>query len=438
MELFELLRREGESALTSFSVRRVVDVVDRVAGRFLDPADELRVRALDTMGGFAGFSAPMSEVVLDGMARSWMREGLWDLLRSEFPDPEVLDGFRPGPAGDETRALGFPLAFHLGAGTVPGVATTSMIRSLLVKSAVILKPGLGDIPLPVLFAHGLEEEDPGLARCVAVLYWPVDESDRTETVLRETDVAVVYGNDETVEWVQRRIPPQTPLRAYRHRMGFGLVGREALEGPSAAVASARSAALSVALFDQRGCVSPHAFLVETGGGVSPEEWTVLLGDALREVEATLPSGDLSLEDGVAVQQVRGDAELAEGLGEGTVHHGGEGAPWTVLYVPGGVMEPSCLNRTVRVLPLKGLGEALQILEGWSPYLQTVGVSGLGDRLPELADGLARLGVSRITKLVGMPWPRPWWHHDGTGPLRDLVRWTDWEGGGSTRSGAVGE
>ena len=33
------------------------------------------------------------------------------------------------------------MTFHLGAGTVPGVAVTSLVRALLVKSAVLLKPG---------------------------------------------------------------------------------------------------------------------------------------------------------------------------------------------------------------------------------------------------------------------------------------------------------
>jgi hypothetical protein len=375
----------------------------------------------------------MAETVLEGMARGWMREGLWDLVRSEFADPAVLDGFRPGPTGDRTRALGFPLTFHLGAGTVPGVATTSLIRGLLVKSAALLKPALGDLPLPVVFAQGLEEEDSELARNVAVLYWPVEENGRTETALGKADLVVTYGSDETIRWVRERLPPETPLRAYRHRMGFGLVGREALGGKAGTAAGdaarsvAQDAARSVALFDQKGCVSPHVFFVERGGEVEPEEWAALLAWAFQELETALPSGEVSLEEGVAMQQLRGAAELGEGLGEGVVHHGGEEAPWTVLFLPAGAVEPSCLNRTVRVLPVDTVQEALSALKEWTPYLQTVGVAGLEGRTAEVLEELARLGVSRIPELEGVPWPRPWWHHDGSGPLQDLVRWTDVEG-----------
>ncbi|MBT8398042.1 MAG: hypothetical protein HKO65_00910 [Gemmatimonadetes bacterium] len=434
LEVMGILRRAWSAGIADIRLSRVVEAVDRVAGRLLEPGDRLREEALLAVEAFSGFSPPMAEAVLDGMARSWMREGVWDLIRSEFPDPGVLDGFCPGPAGDETRAAGFPLTFHLGAGTVPGVATTSLIRSLLVGSSVILKPGEGDIPLPVLFAQGLEEEDPELAKRIAVFYWPVNESGRTETVLNAADLAVVYGGDETVRWVRERLPPHVPLRAYRHRMGFGLVGRGALssddEGSAGGRSSARAAALSVAIFDQRGCVSPHVFLVETGGEVTPEEWAVNLGTALEEVERTLPSGSLTLEEGAAIQQLRGAAELAESMGEGTVLHGGKDGSWTVRFVPGGTVAPSCLGRTVRVIPVQDMEESLETLKAWMPYLQTVGMAGLDDRLPVLAEALARMGVSRITPLVGMPWPRSWWHHDGSGPLRDLVRWTDVEGGGT--------
>jgi len=431
-ELMTLLSRERARTLVSFPVGRVLDAIDRVARRLLDSGDPLRKRALETLGPFAAYSPPMAEAVLDGMARGWRKGGLWELLRSEFPDPGVLDGFRPGPMRGQTRALGFPTIFHLGAGTVPGVSTTSMIRGLLVKSAALLKPGLGDLSLPLVFVQGLEEEDPELAGNVAVLYWPVSEGRQTQAALRESDLVVAYGSDETMRWVRQHLPPETPLRAYRHRMGFGLVGRGALggdvgPGPGEDVRSTvRHAARSVALFDQKGCVSPHVFFVERGGRVEPEGWAALLGDAFRDLESVLPSGIPSVEEGVAIQHLRGAAELNEGMGVGVVHHGGKDGSWTVLFLPKGHVEPSCLNRTVRVIPVNQLEDALEILKEWAPYLQTVGVAGLGEGMPEVRESLARLGVSRISSLGEVPWPKPWWRHDGSGPLNDLVRWTDVE------------
>jgi hypothetical protein len=421
-------------------VARVLTAIDEVARRLLDPEDGLRRKALESVGAHAGYSEPMAREVLDGMARDWTRPSLEALLHSEFRNPEVLDGFLPGHSGGELRAIGYPLTFHLGAGTVPGVATSSMIRALLVKSAALLKPGRGDVPLSVLFARGLQAADPELGAAVAVAYWPRALGTETEVALREADLVVVYGGNETVEWARNRIPVTTHLVAYRHRLGVGMVGREALGGgeakgvsltsfggQSGARETAFAAARAVAFFDQRGCVSPHVFFVEEGGGTEPREWAALLARALEGLEEDLPSGPLSPEDGAVLQQLRGRAEMEESLGRGCVFHGGTEAPWTVLFQPGGRLEPSCLNRTVRVIPVEDLVGVLPGLEDWVPHLQTVGAVGWGANRLEILEGLVRLGVSRVVALEGIPWPPPWWHHDGTGPLQSLVRWTDVEG-----------
>jgi hypothetical protein len=211
-------------------------------------------------------------------------------------------------------------------------------------------------------------------------------------------------------------------------MGVGMVGKAALtSGEEDSGSLAMDVARAVALFDQRGCVSPHVILVEEGGEISPEAFAEMVAQALHETESHLPSGLLSPEEGVALQQVRGEAEVAEAMGVGFVRHGGEVGPWTLLFQPEGSVEPSCLNRTVRLIPVSSLEAGVALLRGWGPQLQTVGVAGLGDDEEKLLSALVKLGVSRITTFDNVPWPPPWWHHDGGGPLRTLVRWTDLEG-----------
>ena len=61
---------------------------------------------------------------------------------------------------------------------------------------------------------------------------------------------------------------------------------------------------------------------------------------------------------------------------------------------------------------------------WVTMSNTVGMAGLGTRARALGDQLARLGVSRIVAFEDMPFPPPWWNHDGRGPLSVLLRWTD--------------
>lgn len=421
--LIRTLRENHAEGLAQMPLDRVVGAVDAVAVRFLTPQDTLRDQALEHLGPHAKFTEPMADEILDGMARDWTRARLEHLLRSEFTDPEVLDRFRENPAGGRIRATGYPVTFHLGAGTVPGVAVTSLVRALLVKSAVLLKPGRGDVVLPKLFAEGLRTVDPELAESVGVAYWARSPG-LTQVALDEADLVLVYGGDDTVGQVRSTLPTPTPLLAFRHRIGVGYVGPGEIGDDVGAELAA--AARAVALFDQRGCVSPHVFLVDRRGAVPPEEWARGLADALEDLERDLPSGPLSPEEGAALYQVRGAGEVEAGAGGGEIYHGGPNAPWSVLYQPDGAVEPSCLGRTVRVVPVEGVSEAMDLLLPWATYLQTVGVARLGKERPAVMEGLAHLGVSRITELARVPWPPPWWHQDGLSPLRSMVRWTDSE------------
>ena len=425
--LVSRLREEGGPTLARLPVDRIMGAIDTVTRRFRDPMNPLRLEALGAIQAQAGYSLAMANRVLDGMARDWTRHRLESLLKAEFPDPGVLDGFRPGPAGGRVRARGYPLIFHLGAGSVPGVTTTSLIRGLLVKSASLIRPGRGDQALPALFARALQAVDPEVGGSLAVAYWPEPQGEQTLKALGEADLVVVYGSDNTLTWVRARIPPTTVLKGYRHRLGVAVVGREALRGDGPAASSARNGAEAVALFDQRGCVSPHVFLVEEGGEVPPEAWARFLAEALGALEKSLPSGPLSTEDGATLQSRRGQAEVEESLGRGFVLHGGGTAPWTVHFTPEGIPAASCLNRVVQVIPVGELGDVPAFLAPWRRHLQTVGVAGVGPgREDAFLEAMAALGVSRVASLESVPWPPAWWHHDGTGPLRALVRWTDRE------------
>ena len=82
----------------------------------------------------------------------------------------------------------------------------------------------------------------------------------------------------------------------------------------------------------------------------------------------------------------------------------------------------------------GAGVAGAIRERGGPSIQEEcdaiiradGPLEVGDALEGLAEALAREGAVRVVPLEKMPWPPAWWHHDGEGPLRALVRWTDLE------------
>ena len=408
-------------------VAEIVGVVDRVAARFLDPDDALRRAAERALPAVTSYSPAMIRLVLDRMAADWRAPRLRELLRAEFGDPRVLDGFVPGPRGHgQHAAFGPRLAVHVFSGNVPGVAVTSIIRSLLVKAATLGKAAVGEPLLAALFARGIAEADAELGACLAVTYWAGGDEMMERAALDPADAVVVYGGAEAVASIRARTPPAARFLGYGPKVSFGVVGRAVLTEDGAREA-ARGAALDASTFDQQGCVSPHLFYVEQGGAVGPEAWAQLLAEAMARTEGELPRGTLAPGESSAIRQLRGEAEFAEAGGGGLrLHASAEGTAWTVVYDPRPDFTASCLNRVVRVKPVARLDEVPGLVERFAPVLQTVGVAAGPDETRTLAMALGRIGASRFSPLGRMAWPPPWWHHDGHPPLRGLVRWVDLE------------
>ena len=424
--LLEGLRASGRS-LSERPVSEVVRSLGRSAERFLDLEDPIRLEALEWLVPTAGISVEMAGVVLTGMARDWTAGRLTELLERELGVPEVLDDFQRLDSGRTVHASGPALSFHVGAGTVPGVSVSSLIRALLVKSAVLLKPGKGDLALPVLFARALAEEDPELAAGLAVAYWPGGDGPAEALALESAEVVVAYGSSESVAALRARTPITSRFVAYHHRVSVGLVGRDALSLEEAR-RTAADAAMAVSMFDQRGCVSPHVLYVERGGVTDPMVWSGVLAELMAEVESALPGGRLTPDEASSLHQLRGAAELEEASGNGSRVHRGDSGAWTVIYQVSPAFTLSCQNRVIHVKPVSDLAEVPELLYELRRYLQTVALTGAGDRRAELAMALGRVGVTRVTSFETAPWPPPWWHHDGASVFDGLIRWIDLEDG----------
>lgn len=423
--------RAARPALLEVEAREMARILGSVGARFLEPSDPLRQAALDRIPGEAGFSPRMAERVLQGMARDWTTPRLLRLLEAEFGDPTVLDRFAnahgeaeaPGPEAPLLRAMGDGVAVHIGAGSVPGVCATSLVRSLLVKTPVLVKPGAGDRALTELFLQGLEERAPEVAAAAAVAYWTGGEWELEEAVLGGADRVVVYGSDETARLVRDRVPVHVPLVLYHHRSSVAVVGPEALEGEALGEAAA-GVAWAASTFDQRGCVSPHRVWV-LGEAADAERLAFALAEAMAREARDAPPGPRSEGEQARVQQLRGSVELRGAAGEPVRAWGGDGTEWTVVLESPGTVAPAGTPRTL-VLTWAGDPETLSAaLSREGAHLQSVGLAGFGEGEGEVAEALARVGATRMVPLRDMPFPPAWWHHDGTGPLRALIRWAEW-------------
>lgn len=413
--------RATRARLVDLPASDILAALGAVGARFLDPADPLRSEALARLPEESGLSPAMCVAVLDGMAADWTVERLEALVVADLGSSSALDGFVR--RGERTAmAVGPALTVQIVAGGVPGVGVNALLRSLVVKGPTLLKPGRGDVVLPTLFARALGAVDPALADSLAVVYWPGGSREHEDAALERADVVTVYGSDETVRAVRARVPVTTRLVAYHHRVSIGVVGREAL-APSTVEATAAAVAKSVAMFDQRGCVSPQVVFVEEGGGSTPADFVDRLAGALAELEESLSTGTLGTGAASTLQQARGTAELLSSSTGGLVRHGGPAA-WTVVLDTSDAPTTPTAGRFVRVRAIPDADALAELLGPLGPHLQSVGVAGLEMRLERVARALGALGASRVAPFESVAFPPAWWHHDGRGPLVDLVRWVD--------------
>jgi hypothetical protein len=424
--------RQARRKLAGRPVLSIVEAIDAAAARLADREDPIRRRASRLIPAATGYSTAMTELVLDRMAADWRTPPLRRLLEAELGDPAVLDGFLPAGEGRQTRAYGPDLSFHVFAGNVPGVAVTSLIRSLLVKAPALAKLASGEPVLPVLFAESLAAVDAELAAALAITYWPGGTEPAEATALAAADLVVVYGGDATVDSLRRRMPPGRRLVVHGPRFSVGLIGAEAIDRdlPRLALDVARA----VATFDQHGCVSPHSIWIEDPDGRRAEPFTQALAAAMHELEEELPRGAVGADEASLIHQERAAAELRGHAGADARVIAGKGTTWTVVLDFEPVFRPSCLNRFVRVHPVADLDRALDAIATHGAHLQSAAVEVPGAARRDLAHRLAGIGASRVTTFQRLPWPPAEWHHDGSGPLMELLRWVDLEEG--TASGPL--
>jgi hypothetical protein len=146
---------------------------------------------------------------------------------------------------------------------------------------------------------------------LAELLWeaaPASFQLRSELELEPGDHLWAYGSDETLAHIARSTPPAVTLHA--HGTGFGL----AVLGNARASATELEFGLlglaeDIALFDQRGCLSPRVLLVAGDLGRALEIAREL-ATILEQLELRIPRGRLSAEEAAELSLYRDSANYA--------------------------------------------------------------------------------------------------------------------------------
>jgi hypothetical protein len=421
----ERISNAREDYLVRQPVRRIVTLLDRVAGRWLDPASPYRREAERLLPQVTGYAEPAIRKGLAAHLASLREENVLRMLEEELAEPAVLDRFvARGRGGGETRAFGPRLTVHVWSGNVPGLPAQSLVSALLVKSASLGKVASEEPLFATLLAESIAEVDARLAECLSVTYWPGGDAELEPIAFEHADAVIAYGSERAIDAIRGRIPAGARFVPYGHKLSFGAIGSEALAADHLADTVDR-AAYDVVKYDQQGCLSPHLFYVEEGGHASPKTFAEALAARLAQYATSVPRGRLTVEEAASVAGLRQRYELREVGGESVALFDNEGG--SVLFDEDRHFQASCLNRMIYIKPVSDIvADVPELAAPVRRYLQSFGVAAHAERRRALAEGLGRLGLDRVCPLGRMGDVAPTWHHDGRFNLLELLRWTDLE------------
>lgn len=315
-----------------------------------------------------------------------------DLLALAASDPPRDGDVAPGLVG------------HVLASNVPALALPAIAHALLVGAAVVLKSGRADQLSAPLFCEALAAVEPSLAATIVPTYWPGGAPEWEAAAFGNANVLVGTGGDATIGALTDRFG--ATLRAHGDRSSVVVIASV----PHGADRDALAAAIAydTALYDQRGCLSPHTVFVAGADAASLAHFADLLLQQMNMIAGRLPAGPSDPAARAVVRRACDDAEWAAGA--------------TVRRSPGGIVVIDSRRellapiggRTLRLHSLRRLGDLPSLLP--AGRIESVGAAGdVTAILPALRD----LGVSRVCRPGTMQTPPIHWPRGQRAPLSAL-------------------
>lgn len=312
----------------------------------------------------SGLSEPMTRWALDTTFAAFSEEALHALA----------DGAQP-----TARGVAAVLA-----GNVLTAAARPMLLPLLAGVPVVAKASSRDDVLPHAIARALSGAHPLVGMACAAATFSHDDGARLGALLEGADCVQVLGSDEAVAAVRERMRAEQTLLGRGHGLGLGAVLRDAVLD-EAASAFARD----VAAYDQRGCLSPHAILIE-GDDMRAEAFAERLQAALLELERSLPRGVVPADAAAEQLQWRGVAAA-----RGVLH---ASQACAVSCEHGATLRPSPGYRNVSVYTLASAAEVRPRLGSLARFAKALGVAGDARELAAVAPYVCAAGAMQTPPL----------------------------------------
>jgi hypothetical protein len=250
------------------------------------------------------------------------------------------------------------------------------------------------------------------------LFFPVFDHvrlDLHEEMARRVDGAMIWGGEEAVVQVRSLpFPHWARLAVYGPRMSVAAIDADCWSTPEELESWCQRVARDVWQFDQQACSSPQTLFLQVKDPDSARTFVRALREAFEHENRIHPRE--AIEGGLTSRICQARASW---LLDDTCHEAvfPQGPDWTILVGNGSDAPRPTQGKTLTVLLVDDLREAIEKLDGG---VQTLGLA-MADSETEakLASIAAKKGVDRIVKIGRMHvFASPW---DGMDLIRPMVR-----------------
>jgi hypothetical protein len=333
-----------------------------------------------------------------------------DLMAWVVEELGSLDGLESWRGG--MKAVAPRMIYHVAAATLPVSLWQTLVCGLVLGAINRVKLPSG------VDSSGYRRFSEALPRGLRELV--VYEDGYCVERMREADVVVVLGEDDTLARIRGQLLPQQRWVGYGTKVSFLCGGLRGLSEGAAREVLER-VVQDVVAYRHVGCLAPRAIFLAPGE--DGDGFCVRLCEVVKGGVGTVGEQWVQRSEALLIQAFRAEAlfkgvrvypKLLLGSSLTLVVGGLRNGLWTEA--------PFCLP----VVILKGW-EELRAMKKLKGKVSTVGWIGRGT-MPEVALKIwMELGATRFCKAGRMQQPSVFWKHDGYDTLRSFVRWVQRDG-----------
>jgi hypothetical protein len=349
--------------------------------------------------------------------RMWLKRGNLEPIIARELGANALHGQWTEHGRAKLKAFPVGVVGHWPAANVEIQPLLSMTCALLGGNAALVRVPEGLIEVTRRLMGKLEQCDTSrlLTSRIFMAAFEHGRQDLHEAMAQSVDGAMVWGGKESVSRVRALpFPHWARMAVFGPRISAAAMDAGVWNNADVQETWCLRLARDVWQFDQQACSSPQVLFLENETGEGTAQFLSVLRRAFEAENQAHPRLTIAGALTSAICQARAAWLLQDANHQAFFPMGPD---WTLLFGAGSDLPQPTQGKTLTVLEVDSLFEAVSKFDG---TMQTLGL-GMADAEKEskLAELAARRGVDRIVKLGRMHTFVPPW--DGVDLVRPMVR-----------------